>query len=161
MKSRLVAVAAFWVGVCGATKNMEPDSLPTGPELWLEFMGGNVRKDGLRLDLEAIKGAGISGVQFFHIGDRGSGVWPECQEQIPCMSAGWDDTDVDVSGNRATIRRNGVRFVVTSSAPLKIRRTERGERSFTTIGGLMTRHLYVELKAGMEVALGISATGVE
>lgn len=60
-----------------------------GPEAWLEFMGGNVRMDGLRLDLQAIKDAGISGVQFFHI-NRG-GAWPECPEQIPCMSEKWDD----------------------------------------------------------------------
>ena len=63
-----------------------------GPEAWLELMGGNVRKDGLRLDLEAIRDAGISGVQLFHIGDRGSGVWPGCENtQTPCLSAGWDD----------------------------------------------------------------------
>ena len=69
-----------------------------GPEVWLELMGGNVRKDGLRLDLEAIKAAGISGVQFFHIGDRGGPdqkgkrIWPGCEEtQTPCMSAGWGD----------------------------------------------------------------------
>ena len=30
-----------------------------GPEVWLEFMGGNVRKDGLRADLEAIKAYGV------------------------------------------------------------------------------------------------------
>lgn len=60
-----------------------------GPEAWLEFMGGNVRMDGLRLDLEAIRDAGISGVQFFHI-NRG-GAWPECPEQIPCMSGKWEE----------------------------------------------------------------------
>ena len=59
------------------------------PEVWLEFMGGNVRKDGLRCDLEAIKGAGFSGVHFFHI-SRG-GAWPECPEQIPCMSGKWGE----------------------------------------------------------------------
>ena len=62
-----------------------------GPEVWLEFMGGNVRKDGLRCDLEAIKDAGFSGVHFFHIERSGSGVWPGCPEQIPCMSVKWDD----------------------------------------------------------------------
>ena len=69
-----------------------------GPEAWLEIMGGNVRKDGLRLDLEAIKEDGFLGVQFFHIGDRagkdqkGSMVWPGCEKtQTPCLSAGWDD----------------------------------------------------------------------
>ena len=39
-----------------------------GPETWFHVLGGNVRKDGLRLDLEAIRGAGLSGVHFFHIG---------------------------------------------------------------------------------------------
>ena len=52
-------------------------------------MGGNVRKDGLRCDLEAIKGAGFLGVQFFHI-SRGE-AWPECPEQIPCMSEKWGE----------------------------------------------------------------------
>ena len=60
-----------------------------GPEVWLEFIGGNVRKDGLRCDLEAIREAGLSGIHFFHIG-RGE-AWPECPEQIPCMSGKWDD----------------------------------------------------------------------
>ena len=60
-----------------------------GPEAWLEFMGGNVRMDGLRLDLQAIKDAGISGVQFFHI--QKGGAWPECPEQIPCMSERWEE----------------------------------------------------------------------
>ena len=61
------------------------------PEAWLEFMGGNVRKDGLRCDLEAIKGAGFSGVQFFHINHGVKGAWPDCPEQIPCMSEKWGD----------------------------------------------------------------------
>ncbi|MCR5750361.1 MAG: hypothetical protein K6G91_00215, partial [Kiritimatiellae bacterium] len=60
-----------------------------GPEVWLEFMGGNVRKDGLRCDLEAVKDAGFSGVHFFHI-SRGE-AWPECPEQIPCMSEKWGE----------------------------------------------------------------------
>ncbi len=87
------AVAAGWcivaIAVFGKTR---------GPETWLEIMGGNVRKDGLRLDLEAIRDAGISGVQFFHIGDRagndqkGSLIWPGCEMmQTQCLSAGWDD----------------------------------------------------------------------
>lgn len=52
-------------------------------------MGGNVRKDGLRCDLEAVKDAGFSGVHFFHI-SRGE-AWPECPEQIPCMSEKWGE----------------------------------------------------------------------
>ena len=68
-----------------------------GPETWFHVLGGNVRKDGLRLDLEAIRGAGLSGVHFFHIGGRAGdvkrgGVWPGCEAtQIQCLGDGWDD----------------------------------------------------------------------
>ena len=54
--SRQAALAIVLLAACGAS---------AAPEAWLEFMGGNVRTDGLRCDLEAIKGAGFSGVQFF------------------------------------------------------------------------------------------------
>ena len=78
-----------------------------GPEAWLEFMGGNVRKDGLRADLEAIKAAGLKGVHFFHISR--AGVWPDCPEQIPCMSEKWGDV-VSFLGDEC--RRLGLRLVV-------------------------------------------------
>ena len=61
-----------------------------GPEAWFEVMGGNFRKDGLRLDLEAIKEAGFSGIHFFHISRPDTGVWPGCEEQVPCLSGKWD-----------------------------------------------------------------------
>ena len=62
-----------------------------GPEAWFEFMGGNVRRDGLTCDLEAIKAAGFSGVHFFHVHRNEGEVWPGCEKQIPCMSDGWFD----------------------------------------------------------------------
>ena len=86
-----------------------------GPEAWLELLGGNVRKDGLRCDLEAIKAAGIAGVQLFHIGGRGedgidrSGIWPGCEEQIPCMSEKWGDV-VSFIGDECN--RLGLRLTV-------------------------------------------------
>ena len=60
-----------------------------GPEAWFEFMGGNVRKDGLVCDLEAIKSAGFSGVHFFHVHRNDGEIWPGCEKQIPCMSGDW------------------------------------------------------------------------
>ena len=36
------------------------------PETWFHFIGGNVSLKGITADLEAIKAAGISGVQLFH-----------------------------------------------------------------------------------------------
>jgi len=78
-----------------------------GPEVWLEFMGGNVARDGLRKDLEEIRSAGISGVQFFHI-DKGA-AWPDCSEQIRCMSAKWDGV-VSFLGDEC--RRLGLKLTV-------------------------------------------------
>ncbi|MBO7683477.1 MAG: family 43 glycosylhydrolase [Kiritimatiellae bacterium] len=58
------------------------------PETWFHFIGGNVAKPGITSDLEAIKGAGISGIHLFH-GQFG-GPWPGVSPQITCLSAPWD-----------------------------------------------------------------------
>ena len=83
-------IALLCVLLCGAFGTFAAEPL-RGPEAWLELMGGNARKDGLRLDLEAIREAGFSGVQFFHIGDRagkdqkGSMVWPGCERTLDAV----------------------------------------------------------------------------
>ncbi len=87
MKVELVKLV---VGVLGLAAFAALAAPPEGPEAWLEIMGGNFRKDGLRCDLEAIKEAGLSGIHFFHI-QRG-GAWPGCEDtQVPCLSEKWDD----------------------------------------------------------------------
>ena len=58
------------------------------PETWFHFIGGNVAAKGVTADLEAIAGAGISGVQLFH-GQFG-GPWPGVEPQIKCLSESWD-----------------------------------------------------------------------
>jgi hypothetical protein len=59
------------------------------PETLLFFIGGNVSKEGVTTDLEAIAGAGISGIQLFH-GQMG-GVWSGVKKPITCLSPQWDD----------------------------------------------------------------------
>ena len=59
------------------------------PQTWFHLIGGNVSKEGIVRDLDAIAAAGIGGVQFFH-GQFG-GAWPHVAEQIPCLSGKWDD----------------------------------------------------------------------
>ena len=59
------------------------------PETWFHLIGGNVAKAGLVADLDAIRDAGISGIQLFH-GQFG-GPWPGVTPQIPCLSKDWDD----------------------------------------------------------------------
>lgn len=67
----------------------KPDELYY-PETWFHFVDGNVGKDGIRKDLEAISEAGIRGVQFFHGGNFG-GSWPGVDNPIYCLSEQWTD----------------------------------------------------------------------
>ena len=61
------------------------------PETWFHVIGGNVSKAGLTADLEALRDAGFGGIQFFH-GQYGKAeAWDGVAEQIPCLSAKWDD----------------------------------------------------------------------
>ena len=59
------------------------------PETWFHFIGGNISKEGITADLEAIATAGFSGIQLFH-GQFG-GAWPGVEPQITCLSPLWDD----------------------------------------------------------------------
>ena len=75
------------------------------PETWFHFIGGNVSKDGITKDLEAIAKAGFSGIQLFH-GQFG-GPWPGVEPQITSLSAHWDDA---VKHTASEARRLGLRF---------------------------------------------------
>lgn len=66
------------------------------PETWFHFIGGNVSKEGITADLEAIAAAGISGIQLFH-GQFG-GEWPGVSPQIKALSESWDDLIVWTAG---------------------------------------------------------------
>ena len=58
------------------------------PQTWFHFIGDNVSREGIDADLEAIAGAGISGIQWFH-GAFG-GRWPGVEEPIVPLSEDWD-----------------------------------------------------------------------
>lgn len=68
------------------------------PETWFHFIGGNVSKEGIDDDLEAIAGAGISGIHWFH-GYFG-GPWPATGHQLTTLSPEWEDM-VSYLGRRA------------------------------------------------------------
>lgn len=61
------------------------------PQTWFHLIGGNVSKPGLTADLEAIRTAGIGGIQLFHGQVGAATAWPRTHEQIPCLSQKWDD----------------------------------------------------------------------
>jgi hypothetical protein len=77
------------------------------PETWFHYIGGNVAKGGITADLEAIAGAGLSGIQLFH-GQFG-GAWPGVEPQITCLSESWDDA---VRYTAEECRRLGLRFTM-------------------------------------------------
>lgn len=60
------------------------------PETWFHFISGNVSKEGITADLEAIAGAGFSGVHLFH-GHFTDAVWPGVEEPVKCLGPLWDD----------------------------------------------------------------------
>lgn len=77
------------------------------PQTWFHYIGGNVSKEGITADLEAIAAAGISGIQLFH-GQFG-GPWPGVDNQITCLSEQWDDA---VRHTANECRRLGLRFTM-------------------------------------------------
>ena len=80
------------------------------PETLLFFIGGNVSKEGVTADLEAIAGAGISGIQLFH-GQMG-GAWKGATNQITCLSPQWDDV---IRHTASECRRLGLKFAMHNS----------------------------------------------
>lgn len=79
------------------------------PETWFHYIGGNVSKEGITKDLEAIAEAGISGIHLFH-GQFG-GPWPGVEPQITSLSEQWDDA---VRHTAAECRRLGLRFTMNN-----------------------------------------------
>ena len=77
------------------------------PETWFHYIGGNVSLKGITADLEAISAAGFSGIQLFH-GQFG-GVWPGTDNQITCLSPGWDAA---VKHTASECKRLGLRFTM-------------------------------------------------
>ena len=59
------------------------------PETWFHFIGGNVSREGIEADLQAIADAGISGIQWFH-GYFG-GPWPATGTQIKALTPEWEE----------------------------------------------------------------------
>ena len=78
------------------------------PETWFHFVDGNVDKDGITKDLEAIAASGISGVQFFHGGSFG-GSWPGVTDPVYCLSDNWEDI---LTHTASEARRLGLRFTM-------------------------------------------------
>ena len=77
------------------------------PETWFHFVNGNISRTGITQDLEAIAGAGITGVQLFHGKIGNPADWPGTEEHIECLSPKWEEL---VSFTASEAHRLGLRF---------------------------------------------------
>ena len=78
MKSLCAAVAVGVTSALSAAVEFSAFKNPAKehrPETWFHLIGGNVAKPGLDADLDALRDAGISGIQLFH-GQIGNRKWP-------------------------------------------------------------------------------------
>ena len=70
------------------------------PETWFHLIGGNIDRDWLTTDLEAIEAAGLAGIQLFH----GSGnAWEGVSPQIEALSPTWDDMIAHVANETSRL----------------------------------------------------------
>ncbi len=77
------------------------------PETWFHFVNGNVRREGITRDLEAIAQSGIQGVQLFHGRIGSPDNWPGTEEPIECLTPKWEDL---VHHTASEAHRMGLRF---------------------------------------------------
>ncbi|MBQ9169562.1 MAG: hypothetical protein IJ148_01885 [Bacteroidaceae bacterium] len=77
------------------------------PETWFHFINGNIRREGITQDLEAIAASGIQGIQFFHgqMGDAAD--WPGTEEHVECLSPKWESL---IKFTAEEAHRLGLRF---------------------------------------------------
>ncbi len=93
MKQGLMILVTLIVSTCAVARDDSDDYeglLSAAPETWFHIIGGNASKEGIVADLDAIKAAGISGIQFFH-GQGDGSLWPGVTNPIPCLSGKWVD----------------------------------------------------------------------
>ena len=76
------------------------------PETWFHFVNGNVSREGITRDLEAIAESGIQGIQLFH-GRMNDDIWPGTEEPIECLTPKWEDL---VRHTASEAHRLGMRF---------------------------------------------------
>ena len=77
------------------------------PGVWFHIIGGNASKAGITKDIEAIAGAGLRSVHFFHEQVGAPTNWPGVTEPTPCLSKGWYGLVDHLSSE---CRRLGVEF---------------------------------------------------
>lgn len=81
----------------------------TRPLVWWHWMNGNISKEGIRLDIEWMKRAGIGGYQLFDAARSTPVIVPE---RVPYMTPAWEDAFGYAAGLAA---RHGLEQAIASS----------------------------------------------
>lgn len=86
-KKVLIVDVASEISFEELSKNFKSPAIEYHPETWFHLNGNNISKEGLTLDLEAIKHAGLQGIHLFNkAGQPYSDV-----DQIKILSPEWED----------------------------------------------------------------------
>ncbi|MDR0521190.1 MAG: hypothetical protein LBH00_04980, partial [Planctomycetaceae bacterium] len=75
------------------------------PETFCHFIGGNIARQGITADMEALAEAGIAGIRLFH-GQFG-GAWPGVRPQVKMLTKEWEDLVKHIAEE---CQRLGLRF---------------------------------------------------
>ena len=101
VRAAISACVVLWVSLAVLAHEAVGQRSPADvnrPETWFHIIGGNATKAGLTADMEALKDAGFGGIQFFHGQFGEAEAWDGVTEQIPCLSAKWDDLVAHLAG---------------------------------------------------------------
>ena len=66
----MAGIAVSCAGANPLVEGFAEPPLDAKPKTWLHAMSSNMSREGLTMDLEAIAGAGIGGVQLFNVTQR-------------------------------------------------------------------------------------------
>ena len=121
------------------------------PETWFHFINGNIDKDGITRDLEAISKAGITGISFFHGAQGDKTDWPGTKQHIECLSQQWESM---LAHTAQEAHRLGLRFSLqtcpgwaTSGGPWITPQNSMRHLSATHINVTGGKSIDVQLKA--------------
>ncbi len=86
-KKVLIVDVASEISFEELSKNFKSPAIEYHPETWFHLNGNNISKEGLTLDLEAIKHAGLQGIHLFN---KAGQPYPDV-DPIKILSPEWED----------------------------------------------------------------------
>ncbi|MBN2512470.1 MAG: hypothetical protein JXB18_05990, partial [Sedimentisphaerales bacterium] len=67
-----IGISSYCVGAANLEKGFSTPPDESRPHTWWHWMNGNITREGITADLEAMARVGVGGAQIFNVGDEGS-----------------------------------------------------------------------------------------